>query len=190
MVPIDTNIARELLEHRVSSRLGHALDRHREHGQPMSWASVQWVSHEAISAVFDHKESLEMLLQVYLSEHPESIERFLVRNEADEWLRTEQVAKLLGFSAPYVRALLDNELFFRGKVRRSEGGQRSVSRAHVEEWRRLRGVPTPEERRALPDDERETPDLDVTQTAAPELAARRKARAQARELRRKAAAGE
>lgn len=180
MVTIETNTARQFLEHQVMSRLGHALE--REPLGTVSWKALERLSHEAVSAVFDSKDGMDMLVQVYISEHPELLARLLSRKASVEWLRTDEVARLLGFSAPYVRALLDNEPFFQGKVRRTEGKQRQVLREHVEEWMRLHNVLSPQERQALPDEERETPELGPVQTPAPELEAKRKARAESRAL--------
>ena len=164
MVTIDT--ARELLEHRVLSRLAPALE--NERGGTVSWASLAKLSHEAVSAVVDTKDGLEMLFLAYLAEHPEFLSR-LERKEGVEWLRTDQVAKLVGFSAPYVRAVLDSEPFFQGKVRRSEGGQRSVTREVVEQWMKTKSLLLPAEREWLPDYERETPDLGASETIAADV---------------------
>lgn len=182
MVTIEQNTAREFLEHRVMSRIGHALE--REPVANVSWTAMQKISREAVAALLESPDSMQMFVQVYISEHPEMLARFLSGKASRGWLRIDGVAKLLGFSAPYVRALLDNEPFFKGKVEFTTGGQRKVLREHVEEWMRIKDVMTPEERQALPDYERETPELGPTATPAAELDAKRKARAESRRLRK------
>jgi len=61
---------------------------------------------------------------------------------ADIWMKTEAVASMLGYSRPYVVALLDSDEF-EGKVKRSTGGQRSVLRSDVEAWMESRGLSGP-----------------------------------------------
>ena len=82
------------------------------------------------------------------------------------WIRTEEVAGMLGYSRPYVTALLDSD-DFAGKVRRSKGGQRSVKKDDVQAWmdaRHLGGPATAAKRDLLAD----SPDEFFIEDAVPE----------------------
>lgn len=61
---------------------------------------------------------------------------------ADFWMKTEAVASMLGYSRPYVTALLDSDEFA-GKVKRSTGGQRTILRSEVESWMKSNGFKGP-----------------------------------------------
>lgn len=59
--------------------------------------------------------------------------------KSDKRIKSEEVASMLGYSRPYVVALLDSDEFA-GKVVRTTGGQRTVLRSDVEEWMESHGM--------------------------------------------------
>lgn len=62
-----------------------------------------------------------------------------------ERIKTEEVASMLGYSRPYVVALLDSDEFA-GKVVKSKGGQRSIRPEEVQAWMHSRGMAGPSKR--------------------------------------------
>ena len=50
-----------------------------------------------------------------------------------EWVTTAQAAEIMGFSRPYMTALLDSS-DFAGKVHKSSGGHRRVLASDVRDW--------------------------------------------------------
>lgn len=58
------------------------------------------------------------------------------------WLTTPEAAEMMGFSRPYMTALLDSK-DFAGKVHKSTGGHRRVLRSDVQDWMVKHGVNFP-----------------------------------------------
>ena len=67
--------------------------------------------------------------------------KVLLLSESNEKanLTSEEASQLLGFSRTYTNALLDSEEF-EGKVVRTNGGHRRVSKQAIVDWKQLHGV--------------------------------------------------
>lgn len=141
------NDARDALQRKLTDRLTKVPASRKLHPE-----ELESLGHEAILALFDSEDTRAALVDA-LTAHGA-----LGKTAAGQWMKTDEIASLLGFSAPYVRALLDNEPFFQGKVARTSGGQRRVLASDLRKWMQLKSVKTPEERMRLPDYERQTPD--------------------------------
>lgn len=164
------NDARDILQRAVTNRL-----RKVPTSRKLPSEELQTLGHEAIAVLFEDEVTVKAMVEFLSSqgvlEPTKSHER--------DWMKTDDIARLLGYSAPYVRALLDNEPYFQPRVIKTSGGQRRVRAEDVREWIKLKGVRTSEERSKLPDYERETPDYfsESRETEAPLLSERqRKAR--------------
>lgn len=152
--------AREFLEHGVSSELKSAM-KTVPAAKSLSLAPNQLdaLGHAVVEVLTQSRAMRAVLLRVLLDLDRPAVEDLLAESHAsDDWLRIEQVAKMVGFSAPYARAILDKEPFFKGKVNLSLGGQRKVLAQDVMEWMKLKGIKLPQHRHRLLQGGRETPE--------------------------------
>ena len=53
--------------------------------------------------------------------------------DGDQWISSQDAADLMGFSRPYVNAILDSSEF-KGEVMRREGGHRRVKVSSIRQW--------------------------------------------------------
>jgi excisionase family DNA binding protein len=130
MTATTLNKAKQTLTSKIADRLSNSLLRSGvlASGKPEAMAAFGSASKAILEGLLSDRESvvaLESLLEVSAK---------AVRVE-DPWLKTEEAARKMGFSRPYVAALIDAGEFG-ASASKSVKGHRRVKASSVEKWLR------------------------------------------------------
>ena len=124
---IVTSKAEDCIDQIISSQLLRTLKL-----APQQQPRLLEISRQVRVALLGNKEAIASL-QVLVPR---------LDQDQKEWLTTAQAADLVGFSRPYMTALLDSK-DFAGKVQKSTGGHRRVLASDVRDWMGRNGVNYP-----------------------------------------------
>ena len=159
MTTIELNKARQTLAEKIADRLNQSL---RQSGvlapsKPKTLAAFGLASKDILEDLLTDRESVVALASL-LEATPDE----------DSWLKTEEAAKKMGFSRPYVVALIDAGEFGAG-ASKTVKGHRRVKASAVEKW--LRDHEVSPERKAQAESSDDTEFFDVPELSSTEQAA-------------------
>lgn len=124
-----TSKAEECIDRVISSQLLRIL---KPLLAPQEQTKIRDVSRQVRVALLGDKSAVESI-RVLMPAHGES---------QDKWLTTAEAAELIGFSRPYMTAILDSK-DFAGKVQKSSGGHRRVRASDVKDWMMINDINFP-----------------------------------------------
>ena len=129
--------AKTELTSRIADKLGQSFRRSGSLAQKAR-AAFRLASEEIVEALVSDRKAVAALTVL--------LDARVTVVEADPWLKTEEAATKMGFSRPYVAALIDAGEFGTG-ASKTVKGHRRVKASAVEKW--LRDHEVSSERRAL-----------------------------------------
>lgn len=119
--------AKETVRSTIADGLRHGFEQFAGHLSDRKGASaIAGISRDILEDLLSDPESSKALLSLLVisSAH---------QRQGDQWLKTEEAARRLGFSRPYVAALIDAGEFG-ADVSKSEKGHRRVKSSAIDQW--------------------------------------------------------
>jgi len=119
--------AKETVRSTIANGLRHGISQLATHVPDKQGAlTIANMSQDILDSLLRDPESAQALLALLESSHTRA-------RDGDDWLKTDEAAKRMGFSRPYVAALIDAGELGSG-VSKTEKGHRRVKASAVDQW--------------------------------------------------------